>query len=55
VVLGGYSVVMVWWGRCDRRCWLRQRACCGLALVSVGVVLGGTGGLEVMIWSSGGD
>ncbi|WJX16383.1 hypothetical protein P8452_06415 [Trifolium repens] len=28
---------------------------CGLALVSVGVVLGGTGGLEVMRWSSGGD
>jgi hypothetical protein len=21
VVLGGYGVVMVWWGWCDRWCW----------------------------------
>jgi hypothetical protein len=50
VVLGDYGVVMMCWGWCDRWCWSRQQVCCGLALVSVGVVLGGTGGLEVLWW-----
>jgi hypothetical protein len=44
VVLGGYGVVMVRWGWCDRWCWWRRGVWCGSALVSVDIVMSGAGG-----------